>query len=94
MGELEEIKDWAEKFEKRVNKELEVPLYERRKRFSVAEFAKINKPMRIGLRHVHRAWSASVDGFIEEAKKMKELSIEEIKEAKKHLAEIEKIKKE
>jgi len=87
MDELEEIKKFVEDYEKKVKAEVEVPLYDKRNKMSVERFSEVNKPLRRGLRHLYRAWSASVDGFPEEAREMKALGVSEIEEAKKLLEE-------
>lgn len=71
--------------------EVEEPLYRIRTKLSIAEFSDVNKPLRVGLRYLHRAWSAAVDGYPLEAQKCRERGMSEVKKAKalleKYLAE-------
>jgi hypothetical protein len=94
-NELDRMIREIEDFEKKVAvPEIEKPLYDNRSNMSVAEFSKINKPLRVGLRHLHRAWSAAVDGFPKEAKRARDLGMSEIKEARLLLDESLRSKKE
>jgi hypothetical protein len=93
LSKLESIRKDVEDFEKSIAiPEVEEPLYDNRSTMSVAEFSKINKPLRVGLRYLHRAWSASVDGYGEEARRMQELGRKEIEEARRLLDEFLKSK--
>jgi hypothetical protein len=95
LDNLESIRKDVEDFEKCIAiPEVEKPLYDNRPGMGVAEFSKINKPLRVGLRHLHRAWSAAVDGFPKEAKRARDLGMSEIKEARLLLDESLRSKKE